>query len=66
MSEDNNKQKWYNDECKHKKEMYKKAVYEFNFNKTEINRLNIYEAKRDYKYCFRKTKNNFNKELSKR
>ena len=56
MSEDKNKQKWYNDECKQNKEMYKKVVCEFNFNKTEINRFNIYEAKRDYKYCCRKTK----------
>ena len=38
------------------------VVYKFNLNKTDTNTLHVYEAKRDFKYCCCRTKNNYNKE----
>ncbi len=57
-----NRQKWYNNECKTKYENYKKALYEFNLNKTQVTRQNVNDRKKDYRYCCRKCKLAFNRD----
>ena len=59
------KKKWYDETCVLKKPRVQEAVRDFNLFKSEENRKNVFEAKKDYKYYCRKCKQNFNRERCK-
>ena len=54
--------RWFNDECKRKNEAYKKAVYEFNIDRNDYTRSNIFKMKKYYKYFCRSCKLKYNRE----
>jgi hypothetical protein len=55
-----NKQDWYDENCEHKYNAYKKAVCQFNLTHSDNDRALLYETKKDYKYQCRKSRNAFN------
>ena len=59
------KKKWYDETCVLKKQRVQEAVRDFNLFKSEENRKNVFEARKDYKYYCRKCKQNFNRERCK-
>lgn len=50
------KQKWYNEECKLKREAYISALHNFNSDRNSETRKIMLEAKKDYKYYCRSCK----------
>lgn len=55
------KHKWYDQDCKVKKEKMQEAIRNFNLLKTDQNRKEVFERKKDYKYYCRKCKQKFNR-----
>lgn len=49
-------QKWYNETCRQKREIYNEALYNYNLNKTNDTRRLMLDAKKDYKYFCRSCK----------
>jgi hypothetical protein len=43
---DVNRQKWYNEVCKEKHELFKKAMYDYNIKPKDEKRMNVYIKKR--------------------
>ena len=56
------KQKWYNDECRWKREIYNEALYNYNLNRNNDTRKLMLDAKKDYKYYCRSCKLKFSYE----
>ena len=56
------KQKWYNDECRRKREIYNEALYDYNLNRNNDTRKLMLDAKKDYKYYCRSCKLKFSYE----
>ena len=50
------KQKWYNDDCKRKREYYQNMLYNYNLNRNRETREIMLAAKKDYKYYCRSCK----------
>ena len=54
----NNNKNWFDDECKRKRQMYRKAMGDYNKSRTAVNR--VFSSKKDYyKYYCRKMKNDY-------
>ena len=53
-------QDWFDESCRHKYDVYKHAVRQFNITLSEEDRVMLYNAKKDYKYQCRRSKNLFN------
>lgn len=53
-------EEWFDHVCRSKYDTYKKAVTQFNLTFSDADRVSMYNAKKDYKYQCRKSKNSFN------
>ena len=53
---DKDKQKWYNEECKRKHEQHQNMLYNYNLNRNNETRKIMLAAKKDYKYYCRSCK----------
>ena len=56
------KKLWYNKHCLSKKQKVQESIRDYNLNKTAENRRKVFEARKDYKYFCRKSKQNFNRD----
>ena len=58
-SNSNNRQAWFDEDCKNKKQTVKEALKEYNIFKSEETRKNVLDSKKDYKYLCRKKKQKY-------
>ena len=56
------KKLWYDKHCLSKKQKVQESIRDYNLNKTAENRRKVFEARKDYKYFCRKSKQNFNRD----
>ena len=56
------RQKWYDENCKLKKQALQEAVRDFNLQKNEQTRRKVFDCRKDYKYYCRKCKLKFNRD----
>ena len=59
------KKLWYDKHCLSKEQKVQESIRDHNLNKTAENRRNVFEARKDYKYFCRKSKQNCNRDRCK-
>ena len=53
----NKNKNWFDDECKRKRQMYRKGMGDYNKSQTAVNR--VFSSKKDFKYYCCKMKNDY-------
>ncbi|XP_053403102.1 uncharacterized protein LOC128558242 [Mercenaria mercenaria] len=54
------RKRWFNDNCKEKRKLYREALEKFTCERSNENFILMKSLKKDYKYCVRRTKWEFN------